>query len=77
MVQEYYPWRIPDQELTEANFFITHIETAWLNGKHTVFGKVIEGQDIVDTIAQGDLIETLEIVRLGDVAKSFKCYRSF
>ena len=45
-----------------SQFFITHIPTDWLDGKHTVFGKVIEGQTIVDTIGQGDVLETLEIV---------------
>ena len=39
-----------------SQFFITHVETAWLNGKHTVFGKVTEGQDVVDEIQQGDKI---------------------
>ncbi|MEX0793633.1 MAG: peptidylprolyl isomerase [Pirellulaceae bacterium] len=37
-----------------SQFFITHGETAWLDGKHSVFGKVVEGQDVVDSIAQGD-----------------------
>ena len=45
-----------------SQFFITHIPTDWLDGKHTVFGNVVEGQDIVDTIAQGDVLETLEIL---------------
>eukprot|EP00095_Tigriopus_kingsejongensis_P002394 maker-scaffold2537_size14717-snap-gene-0.0 protein:Tk02394 transcript:maker-scaffold2537_size14717-snap-gene-0.0-mRNA-1 annotation:"peptidylprolyl isomerase" len=45
-----------------SQFFITHIATDWLDGNHTVFGNVIEGQDIVDAIAQGDTIDTLEIV---------------
>ena len=39
-----------------SQFFITHKETPWLNGKHTVFGKVIEGQEVVDSIAQNDTI---------------------
>lgn len=49
-----------------SQFFITHVETAWLDGKHTVFGHVVEGQDVVDAIAQGDTIDTLEIVRVGE-----------
>ncbi len=60
-----------------SQFFITHVETAWLDGKHTVFGKVIEGQDIVDSIAQGDLIENLEIVRVGDKAEKFNAVETF
>jgi len=60
-----------------SQFFITHVETAWLDGKHTVFGKVIEGQNIVDAIAQGDEIESLEIVRVGDQAKNFNAVETF
>ena len=44
-----------------SQFFITHTATPWLDGKHTVFGKVIKGQDVVDNIAQGDKIKTLKI----------------
>ncbi len=39
-----------------SQFFITHKDTPWLNGKHTVFGKVVKGQDVVDAIEQGDKI---------------------
>ncbi len=60
-----------------SQFFITHIETAWLDGKHTVFGKVQEGQDIVDAIAQGDVIESLEIVRVGAEAETFNAIEAF
>ncbi len=60
-----------------SQFFITHIETAWLDGKHTVFGKVIEGQNIVDAIAQGDSIETLEIVRVGADAEAYNAIEAF
>ncbi len=60
-----------------SQFFITHIETAWLDGKHTVFGKVTEGQDVVDAIAQGDTIENLEIVRKGDEAEKFNAVEAF
>lgn len=60
-----------------SQFFITHIETAWLDGKHTVFGKVTKGQDVVDAIAQGDSIESLEIVSVGADAKSYNAIEAF
>ena len=55
-----------------SQFFITHVATPWLDGKHTVFGHVIEGQDVVNKIARGDKINTLKILRVGDKAKAFK-----
>ena len=60
-----------------SQFFITHIATDWLDNKHTVFGKVVEGQDVVDAIAQGDKIESLEIVRVGEDAKNFNAVEAF
>ena len=54
-----------------SQFFITHLETPWLDGKHSVFGKVTIGQDIVDKIEQNDLINKLEIIRIGETAKDF------
>ena len=45
-----------------SQFFITHKATPWLNGKHTVYGKVTEGQDIVDTIVKGDIIKSIKIL---------------
>ena len=60
-----------------SQFFITHIPTEWLDGKHTVFGKVIEGQNIVDTIAQGDVLETLEIIAVGAEAEAFQAVEAF
>ncbi len=45
-----------------SQFFITHIKTDWLDGKHTVFGKVTEGLDIVDAVKQGDAIKSIKIV---------------
>ena len=60
-----------------SQFFITHIPTDWLDNKHTVFGHVIEGQDIVDTVEQGDLIDNLEILRVGDEAKNWNAIEAF
>lgn len=60
-----------------SQFFITHIETPWLDNMHTVFGKVQEGQDVVDAIAQGDVIESLEIVRVGADAEKFNAVEAF
>ena len=54
-----------------SQFFITHKETPWLDGKHTVFGKVTEGQDVVDAIAQDDKIIEIDIIRKGENAKKF------
>jgi len=55
-----------------SQFFITHVPTAWLDGKHTVFGHVVEGQDVVNKIVKGDKINSLKIVRVGEKATAFK-----
>ena len=60
-----------------SQFFITHVPTPWLDGKHTVFGEVIEGQNVVDSIAQGDKIETIEIIRIGDEAQNWDALKAF
>jgi peptidyl-prolyl cis-trans isomerase A (cyclophilin A) len=60
-----------------SQFFITHVATPWLDNKHTVFGFVVEGQEIVDAIAQDDLIERLEIVRIGEAAEAFNAIEAF
>ncbi len=44
-----------------SQFFITHVATPWLDGKHSVFGRVVKGQDVVNAIRQGDKIETVTI----------------
>ena len=44
-----------------SQFFITHVPCPWLDGKHTIFGKVLQGQDVVDAIAQGDIMDSVEI----------------
>jgi len=60
-----------------SQFFVTHVATPWLDNKHTVFGNVVEGQDIVDSIAQDDLIEDVEIIRVGDSAENFNAIEAF
>lgn len=60
-----------------SQFFITHIPTDWLDGKHTVFGNVVEGQDVVNTITQGDVLETLEILAIGADAEAFQAVEAF
>lgn len=60
-----------------SQFFITHKETPWLDGKHTVFGHVVKGQNIVDSIAQGDSIINLSILRKGKAAMAFKALEVF
>ncbi|MCH3882904.1 MULTISPECIES: peptidylprolyl isomerase [Tenacibaculum] len=59
-----------------SQFFITHIATPWLDGKHTVFGSVVEGQDIVDAVAQGDDM-SVEIIRVGSDAEAFNAVEAF
>ncbi len=60
-----------------SQFFITHNETSWLDGKHTVFGFVEEGQEVVDQVTQGDTITSLVIERVGDAAQSWNAVESF
>ena len=60
-----------------SQFFITHVPTPWLDGKHTVFGHLIEGQDVVDSISQGDIIERIEIVRNNEADKDFNASEIF
>lgn len=44
-----------------SQFFITHVATPWLDGKHSVFGRVLEGQDVVDSVQQGDKMMSVTI----------------
>jgi peptidyl-prolyl cis-trans isomerase B (cyclophilin B) len=44
-----------------SQFFITHVETGWLDGKHTVFGQVRSGQNVVDAVKQGDMLKSIKI----------------
>lgn len=54
-----------------SQFFITLAETPWLDGKHSVFGKVVEGMDVINKIAVGDKINKITIQRIGEAAKAF------
>ncbi|OWP83829.1 peptidylprolyl isomerase [Flavobacterium davisii] len=60
-----------------SQFFITHVATPWLDGKHTVFGHVVEGQDVVDLVVQDDVMESIEIVRVGTEAKGWNAVEAF
>ena len=60
-----------------SQFFITHVPTPWLDGKHTVFGHVVNGQEVVDAIRQGDRIESLEIQRVGEEAEAWDAAEAF
>ncbi len=60
-----------------SQFFITHKETPWLDGRHTIFGEVVEGMDVVNAIAQDDLIISVKIVRNGEKAKKFDAVKVF
>lgn len=55
-----------------SQFFITHVATPWLDGKHTVFGHVVSGQDVVDKIEGNDALNSVEIIRVGAAAEAFK-----
>ncbi len=54
-----------------SQFFITHKATSWLDGKHAVFGHVVEGQDVVNLIVQGDVIKHIKIIRKGKAVKKY------
>jgi peptidyl-prolyl cis-trans isomerase B (cyclophilin B) len=58
-----------------SQFFITHVATPWLDGKHTVFGKVVEGLDVVDAVKQGDKITSVKIEGDADAALAARADR--
>jgi peptidylprolyl isomerase len=60
-----------------SQFFITHKETPWLDGKHTVFGHVVEGMDVVNAIAQDDVLQSVTIIKKGSAAKNFDVAKTF
>jgi peptidyl-prolyl cis-trans isomerase A (cyclophilin A) len=60
-----------------SQFFITHGATDWLDGKHTVFGYVVEGQEVVDLISQGDTVNALRIERHGEAANNWDALKAF
>ena len=59
-----------------SQFFITHTATPHLDGNHTVFGNVIEGQDVVDAVQQNDTMD-IEIIRVGEAAEKFNAVEAF
>lgn len=61
-----------------SQFFITHVETPWLDNKHTIFGHVVEkGQEVVNKVVQGDNIVAVTIIRNGEAAKKFDAVKVF
>ena len=60
-----------------SKFFITHVATNWLDDKHTVFGEVVEGLDIVNEIQQDDVIDSIIILRVGDEAEKWNSTEVF
>lgn len=60
-----------------SQFFITHVPTPWLDNNHTVFGRVVEGQEVVDSITEGDLMQQVEIIRKGTEAEKWNAVENF
>ncbi len=60
-----------------SQFFITHIATPWLDNNHTVFGHVVEGQDVVNAVEPNDTIQSVEIIRIGEEAQKWNAVEAF
>ena len=60
-----------------SQFFITHKETPWLDNMHTIFGEVVEGLEVINTIETDDVIEKITIIRIGNAAKKFDAVKTF
>ncbi len=61
-----------------SQFFITHLETPWLEGKHTIFGQVVEkGMEVVNKIEQDDFVQKVTVLRNGEAAKKFDAVKTF
>ena len=60
-----------------SQFFITHVATPWLDNRHTIFGFVVTGQNVVDAVQQGDYIVKVKIIRKGKKAKKFNAAKVF
>ena len=60
-----------------SQFFITHVATPWLDGKHSVFGHVVQGMEVVNAITQVDMMKSISIIRKGEDVKKFDAVKVF